>query len=121
MVQGSGVMDWDSVIHSVAGTMFVNPERRYRVGELRQFIRGDTTNLRPVIFWVKQPILLLVIFWLRIENRYVNDVKNARITPILILPLLLRYFLTVPIAYGANPIPNLSILPNLFASYTAAT
>lgn len=87
---------------------------------MRQFIRSDTVNLLPVIFWVKQPILLLIVLWLRLENRHVNNIENAGITPVLVLPLPLRHFLTVPVAYGANPIPTPPIVLNFLASYTAA-
>ena len=85
--------------------MPINPEPRYRiseVGELLQFICGNAANFFQTVFRIKQPIFLLVINGLFLENRYVHDIQNARFGAVNVQPFP-PHSRVLSTAYQPNP------------------
>src|ERR1035438_742590 len=93
----------NAIVKPVVATVPINPERASSILQAGEVSPTQRPSLYPIQLRVKQPVFLLVVLRSRFNQRHLNDVQAPRVTPVLILALVLGDLLRLPIANRTNP------------------
>ena len=89
------------VVTAAVGAVSVLPQGCNRVGEAVQFERRISALLLPVVAFVEQPILGLIVLGTRSDHGYINDVQDPRVAAVFVLAFILTDITVLSLAHRA--------------------